>query len=37
MVKLFHHNALQFLGDLLFRRINASLGKQPAQIEVLGL
>ena len=34
MVKLFHHNALQFFGDLLLRRIDAGLGKQPAAFNV---
>ena len=37
MVEFFHHNTLELLGDFLLRGINASLGKQSAQIEVLGL
>ena len=37
MVEFFHHDPLQLLGDLLLRGIDAGLGKQSAEIEVLGL
>ena len=37
MVEFFHHDPLQLLGDLLLCGIDAGLGKQSAEIEVLGL
>jgi len=37
MMELVHHNALQFLSDLLFSSVNACLRQQAPQVEVLGL
>jgi hypothetical protein len=37
MMEFFNHNALQLFSDFLLRGVNARLGKQSAQIEILGL